>query len=56
MTKKGFSGKQGIEIEMFVKNEEFELEHEQATHIFSESIDSKTYFDDGKPEYPSRCV
>lgn len=50
---KKFSGKQGIEIEMFVKNQHLEIEHDSATSIFAEHINSRTYYDDGKPEFPS---
>ena len=52
MTKKTFSGKQGIEVEMIVKDNSLGITN-RATDIFAERVDSKTYYDDGKPEYPS---
>jgi len=48
-----FNGKQGLEIEMFIKDEELEKRHDEAYSIFQDEINSRTYFDDGKPEYPT---
>jgi len=50
--------KQGIELEMFViQRDEIDIDydlHENITEDFKEKISSRFYFDDGKPEYPSR--
>ena len=50
--------KQGIELEMFVMQRgEIDIDydlHESIIDDFKEKISSRFYYDDGKPEYPSR--
>lgn len=48
-----FEGKNGIELEMDIKRDN-RLENSIALEEFRRSISSRFYYDDGKPEYPSR--
>ena len=50
--------KQGIELEMFVMQQgeidvDYDL-HESIVEDFKEKVSSRFYYDDGKPEYPTR--
>lgn len=54
ITVKEFDGRQGVELEIFVKNRSFGNEHDEAVSLFKEGISGRWYFDDGKPEYPTK--